>query len=187
MPFQVETLSETDEDKESKCDEKFLRLKQLALPTPIEVSSNETRVVEAPSRPPMLVIPAPTVVRSSTDGPASPMLLPSPQFSDFNRTRRTKSAYNPITTAGMWDSGVVDGPGLKRRPTSMFVMNERKKREEKKRGRSEGRTKKQERDVVDRSTSKEDLKKGNKDKDPTGMRQKMKNCLKIMFVREERT
>lgn len=36
----------------------------------------------------------------------------------------------------MWDSGVTDGPGLKKRPTSMFVMNEKKRKQEKKGGRS---------------------------------------------------
>ena len=68
----------------------------------------------------------------------------------------------------------------------MFVMNERKRKEEKKRGRSEGRTKEQERDAIDRSTSKEDLKKGGKDKDCTGMRAKLKNSLKGMFCRKEK-
>jgi hypothetical protein len=186
IPFQVETLSETDEDKENKRSEEILRLKQLALPTPIEVSPAETPAVEAPPRPPVLVIPTPTVIRPSTDGPSSPMLLPSPRFPELDRTRKTQSAFNPITTAGMWDSGVQEGPGLKRRPTSMFVMNERKRKEEKKRGRSEGRTKKQERETVDRSTSKEDLKKGNKEKDGTGMRWKLKHSLKGMFGRKEK-
>ncbi|KAJ4984639.1 hypothetical protein SVAN01_09895 [Stagonosporopsis vannaccii] len=186
IPFQVETLSETDEDTENKRSEEFLRLKQLALPTPIEVSPDETRVRGAPPRPQVLVIPTPTVTRPSNDGSASPMLLPSPQFADSDRTRKTQSAFNPITTAGMWDSGVTEGPGLKRRPTSMFVMNERKRKEEKKRGRSEGRTKRQERDSVDRSTSKEDLKKYSKDKDCTGIRQKLKTSLKGMFARKEK-
>jgi hypothetical protein len=36
----------------------------------------------------------------------------------------------------MWDSGVVEGPGLKKRPTSMFVMNEKKRKQEKKGERS---------------------------------------------------
>ena len=36
----------------------------------------------------------------------------------------------------MWDSGVTEGPGLKKRPTSMFVMNEKKRKQEKKGGRS---------------------------------------------------
>lgn len=183
IPSQVETLSETEEDKEDKRSEEILRLKQLALPI---VSPVETPPAEVPPRPPVLVIPTPTVIRPSTDGPSSPMLLPSPQLPESDRTRKTQSAFNPITTAGMWDSGVTDGPGLKRRPTSMFVMNERKRKEEKKRGRSEGRTKKQERDASDRSTSKEDLKKGNKDKDCTGMRAKLKNSLKGMFGRREK-
>lgn len=65
-------------------------------------------------------------------------------------------------------------------------MNERKKKEDKKRGRSEDRTKKQEREAADRSTSKEGMKKGYKEKDCTGMRQKLKNSLKGMFGRKEK-
>ncbi|KAF3034609.1 hypothetical protein E8E12_005294 [Didymella heteroderae] len=183
IPSQVETLSETEEDKENKRSEEILRFKQLALPT---VSPVEIPTVEAPHRPPVLVIPTPTVIRPSTDGPSSPMLLPSPRLPESDRTRKTQSAFNPITTAGMWDSGVTDGPGLKRRPTSMFVMNERKRKEEKKRGRCEGRTKKQERNAIDRSTSKEDLKKGKMDKDCTGMRAKLKSGLRGMFGRKEK-
>ncbi|OSS53494.1 hypothetical protein B5807_01096 [Epicoccum nigrum] len=182
---QVETLSETEEDKEAKRSEEILRLKQLAQPTPIEVSPTPTPTVEA-LLPPVHVIPTTNVIRPSTDGPSSPMLLPSPQLPESDRTRKTQSAFNPITTAGMWDSGVTDGPGIKKRPTSMFVMNERKKKEEKKRGRSEGRTKKQERETLERSSSKEDFKKGIKEKDSTGMRQRLKNSLKGMFGRKEK-
>ena len=183
---QVETLSETEEDREAKRSEEILRLKQLAQPTPVEVSPTPTPTVEAPPPPPALVIPTTNVIRPSTDGPSSPMLLPSPQLPENDRTRKTQSAFNPITTAGMWDSGVTDGPGIKKRPTSMFVMNERKKKEEKKRGRSEGRTKKQERETLERSTSKEDFKKGIKEKDSMGKRQRLKNSLKGMFGRKEK-
>ncbi|KAF2628690.1 hypothetical protein BU25DRAFT_30395 [Macroventuria anomochaeta] len=186
IPSQVETLSETEEDKENKRSEEISRLKQLAFPTPIEASPAEIPAVEAPPRLPVLIIPTTTVIRPSTDGPASPILLPSPQLPESDRTRKTQSAFNPIITAGMWDSGVTDGPGLKRRPTSMFVMNERKRKEEKKRGRSEGRSKKQERETLDFSTSKEDLKKGNKE-DCTGMGRKFKNSLKSMFGRKGKT
>ncbi|KAG9203675.1 hypothetical protein G6514_002284 [Epicoccum nigrum] len=182
---QVETLSETEEDKEAKRSEEILRLKQLAQPTPVEVSPTPTPTVEA-LLPPVLVIPTTNVIRPSTDGPSSPMLLPSPQLPESDRTRKTQSAFNPITTAGMWDSGVTDGPGIKKRPTSMFVMNERKKKEEKKRGRSEGRTKKQERETLERSSSKEDFTKGTKEKDSTSMRQRLKNSLKGMFGRKEK-
>ncbi|KAH6633361.1 hypothetical protein C7974DRAFT_170086 [Boeremia exigua] len=184
IPSQVETLSETEEDKEDKRSGEFL--KQLEHATPVEVTPNKSSTTEAPARPPALVIPTTNVIRPSTDGMTSPMLLPSPQLPDSDRTRKTQSAYNPITTAGMWDSGVTDGPGLKRRPTSMFVMNERKKKEEKKRGRSEGRGKKQESEKPDRSTSKEDLKKGSKDKDCTSIKRKLKNSLKGMFGRKEK-
>ncbi|XPS92277.1 hypothetical protein M3J09_001676 [Ascochyta lentis] len=186
IPFPVDTLSETEEDKENKRSEEILRLKQLALPAPVELPVEQTPALEAPTRPTVLVIPTPTVIRPSTDSPASPMLLPSPQLPESDRTRKTQSAFNPITTAGLWDSGVAEGPGVKRRPTSMFIMNERKRKEEKKRGRSEGRTKKYERDVIDRSTSKEDLKKGDKEKCCTGVRRKLKNSLKGMFGRKEK-
>jgi hypothetical protein len=53
-------------------------------------------------------------------------------MSETERSRKTQSAYAPITTTGMWDSGVTEGPGLKKRPTSMFVMNEKKRKQEKK-------------------------------------------------------
>lgn len=183
VPSQVETLSETEEDKENRRSAETLRTKQLAQ---IEMAPAETLATAAPPRPPVLVIPVPNVIRPSTDGPSSPLLLPSPQFPDSDRSRKTQSAFNPITTAGMWDSGVTDGPGLQRRPTSMFVMNERKRKEEKKRGRSEGRTAKQEREAMDRSTSIEDLKKINKETDCTGMRRRLKNSLKGMFGRREK-
>ena len=188
---QVETLSETEEDKENKRSEEILRLKQLALPAQLELSPVEQVPAETPtlktlSHLPVLVIPTLTVIRPSTDGPASPMLLPSPNLPDSDRTRKTQSAFNPITTAGMWDSGITEGPGIKRRPTSMFIMNERKRKEEKKRGRGEGRTKKQERETVDHSANKGGLKKSDKSKDCTWMRRKLKSSLKGMFGRKEK-
>ncbi|KAJ4316771.1 hypothetical protein N0V94_005262, partial [Neodidymelliopsis sp. IMI 364377] len=187
IPFPNQSLQETEEDKENKRSEELLRLKELPLSTSTEVPTPEpTPERDAPSRPPVLVIPTPTVIRPSTDGPASPMLLPSPQLPDSDRTRKTQSAFNPITTAGMWDSGVTEGPGIKRRPTSMFIMNERKRKEEKKRGRSKGRTKKQERDTVDRSTSKEDGKTGKEDKESMGMRRKWKERMKGIFGRRDK-
>lgn len=42
----------------------------------------------------------------------------------------------------MWDSGVTQGPGLKTRPTSMFVMNEKKRKQQKKDGRSKSKDRK---------------------------------------------
>lgn len=192
IPSQVETLSETEEDKEDIRSEEISRLKRLALPTPIVIPLDEQMPAETPAfrgtpRHPVLVIPTPTVIRPSTDGPSSPMLLPSPHLPESDRTRKTQSAFNPITTAGMWDSGVSEGTGIKRRPTSMFIMNERKKKEEKKRGRSEGRTKKQERELMDRSTSKEDLKKSGRKEARAGLRRKLKDSLKGMFGRKEKS
>ena len=42
----------------------------------------------------------------------------------------------------MWDSGVTEGHGLKKRPTSMFVMNEKKRKQEKKGERSKSKDRK---------------------------------------------
>jgi hypothetical protein len=37
-----------------------------------------------------------------------------------------------VTTAGLWDSGVVEGNGLKSRPTSMVVMHDKNEKSKKK-------------------------------------------------------
>ncbi|KAF2009224.1 hypothetical protein BU24DRAFT_328778, partial [Aaosphaeria arxii CBS 175.79] len=53
-----------------------------------------------------------------------------------SRALKAQSAYEPVTTAGLWDSGVTEGKGLKSRPTSMFVMNEKKEKAKKREARS---------------------------------------------------
>lgn len=47
-----------------------------------------------------------------------------------------QSAYNPVATAGPWDSGVAEHPGLKSRPTSMSVIMDKQKKQDRRRERS---------------------------------------------------
>jgi hypothetical protein len=130
LPFEDQTLVESVEERQLKRSMELLRIKELALPSPIERPSAET------SRPPPAVLHSPIITPPSFDGPnssapllASPLL--SPSVPDPERSRKTQSAYAPITTTGLWDSGVTAGPGLAKRPTSMFVMNEKQRKQEK--------------------------------------------------------
>ncbi|KAH4131094.1 hypothetical protein HBI24_020170 [Parastagonospora nodorum] len=54
------------------------------------------------------------------------------------RSRKTQSAFEPLKTAGLWDSGVAEErPGrLKPRPTSLSVILDKQKRQDRKRERS---------------------------------------------------
>jgi hypothetical protein len=131
LAFEDQTLVESAEERQLKRSVELLRIKELALPSPVERPSADT------ARPPPAALPSPIGIPPSLEVPASPaLLLASPLFSpplpDSERSRKTQSAYAPITTTGLWDSGVTDGPGLQKRPTSMFVMNEKKRKQEKK-------------------------------------------------------
>jgi hypothetical protein len=140
LAFEDQTPLESEEEKQSKRSTELLRIKELALPSPLERPSMENSSPETTSKTFPGPIPSPIVIRPSSDEPSqkAPLSAPllSPPLPDPERARKTQSAYNPITTAGLWDSGVTEGPSLKARPTSMFVMNERNKKEEKKRERS---------------------------------------------------
>ncbi len=131
LPFEDQTLVETAEERSMKRSVELLRIKELSLPSPIERPSAES------TRPPAPAIPSPVSKHPSSEystplaQPLASPLLPS-AMSETERSRKTQSAYAPITTTGMWDSGVTEGPGLKKRPTSMFVMNEKKRKQEKK-------------------------------------------------------
>lgn len=67
----------------------------------------------------------PTMERPSVESPTE-------------RSRKTQSAFEPVKTAGLWDSGVTEErPGLlKSRPTSLSVMLDKQKRQDRKRERS---------------------------------------------------
>jgi hypothetical protein len=143
LGLEDQTLVESPEEKQFKRSVELRRIKELAISSALERPSVETTRLSAEDtpRPPLALLPSPIVIPPSDDGPtsplpqqASPLLSPTPQ--DPERTRKTQSAYNPITTTGMWDSGVTEGPGIKRRPTSMFVSNEKKRKQERKRERS---------------------------------------------------
>ncbi|KAJ4371492.1 hypothetical protein N0V83_004710 [Neocucurbitaria cava] len=148
LAFADEAPQESEEEKQNKRSIELLRIKELALPSPLNQSSIETSPVAESNSKPAATIPSPIRFSPSSDDAKvpTPLLSPpllSPPLPDPERTRKTQSAYNPVTTAGMWDSGVTEsGPGLKKRPTSMFVMSERKKKQEKKK--SGGRSKSKE-------------------------------------------
>lgn len=189
LAFEDQALPETEEERQSKRSGELLRIKELTFPSAIGLPSIDTPVTEDRSRPFQTTIPSPLVIPPS-DGvrpPAlqsAPLLSPpllSPPLPDPERARKTQSAYNPVTTAGLWDSGITEGPGLKARPTSMFVMNERKKKEEKKRERSK--SKESRKDGRRRSVDSKDYCSGLKRKGDW-YRYKLKLTLKGMFKRE---
>ncbi|OAK96255.1 hypothetical protein IQ06DRAFT_256968, partial [Phaeosphaeriaceae sp. SRC1lsM3a] len=87
----------------------------------------------------------------------------------------TQSAYNPITTAGLWDSGVSEHSGLKSRPTSMSVIMDKQKKQDRKR---------------ERSKTKDEKRAKNEDKDVSSLKKpsewrKFKTNLKHLFRREK--
>ncbi|KAG9189043.1 hypothetical protein G6011_05911 [Alternaria panax] len=130
LTFEDQALVETAEERTVKRSMELLHIKELQLPSTIERPSAES------TRPLPPAIPSPIVIPPSSKSPTSPApLLASPLLSpsmpETERSRKTQSAYAPVTTTGMWDSGVTEGPGLKKRPTSMFVMNEKKRKQEK--------------------------------------------------------
>jgi hypothetical protein len=112
-----QVLPETEEERQIKRSVEILRVKELVLPnSPI----NHSR----PNLAPIIIEP-----------PSPDLRSPSPTSID-PRTLKTQSAYNPVTTAGLWDSGVVDRPGLKTRPTSLVILNEKKEKAKRKQEKS---------------------------------------------------
>lgn len=137
LAFEDQALLESEEERQAKRSVELMRIKELALPVS-ERSSSEIPSTEPTPRPAVVVIPSPIVVPTTTTSPApfiSPPLL-SPPVADPERSRKTQSAYNPVTTAGLWDSGVSEHPGLKSRPTSMSVIMDKQKKQDRKRERS---------------------------------------------------
>jgi hypothetical protein len=126
LAFEGEALPETEEERQVKRSIELLRIKELALPPTMERLSSETTVT---------VVPPPIVVPTSSETLPAP-LLSSPVLSSPNpeaeRSRKTQSAYEPVKTAGLWDSGVTERPGLKSRPTSMSVILDKKKKQDRK-------------------------------------------------------
>jgi hypothetical protein len=97
LTFEDQTLAETAEERTMKRSVELLRIKELQLPSPIERPSAES------TRPLPPAIPSPIVIPASPEGPTSPTpLLASPLLSpampQTERSRKTQSAYAPITT-----------------------------------------------------------------------------------------
>jgi hypothetical protein len=118
LAFEDQSLPETEEERQTKRSNEILRIKEMSLPSP------------PPSSDPPVPAPTPLVVEPPAE--TSPSSPPSP----VARERKTQSAYNPVTTAGLWDSGVTDKPGLKSRPTSLVVVNSKKDKAKRKQERS---------------------------------------------------
>ncbi|KAF2866921.1 hypothetical protein BDV95DRAFT_583199 [Massariosphaeria phaeospora] len=135
LGLESETLSETDEERQTNRSIELLRIKELAVPDPVAPPPAQIQIqiqTQTPTAPPPIqIIEPPSEHRS-----------PSPASPDA-RALKTMSAYNPITTTGLWDSGVQDGgPGMsKRRPTSMVVVNEKLEKAKRKQEKSKGREK----------------------------------------------
>ncbi|KAL6712138.1 hypothetical protein ACN47E_000015 [Coniothyrium glycines] len=137
--FGDEILIESEEERQMKRSEELARIRELALPDPLERLPMRKGRAEDPVgqvraiTPPPIAIQPDSEAHSHASPPCSaPLSSPLPVPADSKRAMSTQSAYNPVSTAGMWDSGVYEGTGLKRRPTSMLVQSERKRKEEKK-------------------------------------------------------
>lgn len=137
LAFEDQTLVESPEERQAKLSAEILRIKELALPSPLERPSAES------SRSPSPVLPSPNVVPPSPveialPAPAASETLLAPAVPESERSQKTQSAYAPVTTTGMWDSGVTEGKGLKKRPTSMDVLKEKQRKQGRKSERVKG-------------------------------------------------
>jgi hypothetical protein len=175
LAFADQTPLESEEERQAKRSVELMRIKELTLSVS-ERSSSELPSIEPTTRPAVVVIPAPIVVPAATACPAplmSPPLL-SPPVADPERSRKTQSAYNPVATAGLWDSGMSEHPGLKSRPTSMSVIMDKQKKQDRRR---------------ERSKTEEEKKAKNEDmaslKKKTSEWRKFKTSLKHLFRREK--
>ncbi len=118
-----QVLQESEEERRNRRSSEVLRLKQSLIHTQVTEDVSGSGLATIPSR-----TATPPTPKSAMTVSSQPMSLPQP---NPERERKVQSAFNPVTTTGLWDSGVTDGSGLRKQPTSMFVMNERKKKQEK--------------------------------------------------------
>jgi hypothetical protein len=140
LAFEGEALPETEEERQVKRSVELLRIKELAIPSIVERFSSEISATSSPTLITAIAIPPPVVIAPSEASPTPTPLLSPPLLSlptpDPERSRKTQSAYNPITTTGLWDSGVTEPSRLKSRPTSMSVIMEKQKKQDRKREKS---------------------------------------------------
>ncbi|RMZ73849.1 hypothetical protein GMOD_00004647 [Pyrenophora seminiperda CCB06] len=135
VTFEDQALVEAVDERRMEPSVNLLRVKELPLAAPIErpsAESTRSALAVAPSH--AAITPSPEEPLASPPTPTLPLQsspLPSPSALDSERTRNTKSTFSPVITTGLWDSGVTEGHGLKKRATSMFVLNEKKRKQEK--------------------------------------------------------
>ena len=161
LGFEDQPVLETEEERQCKRSAEILRVKELALQPP------PTLRLDGNPLSPILSIEPPT-------SPATPE--PSPVLSDA-RAKKVRSAYDPIPTAGLWDSGVVEGRGtLRTRPTSFGVVNDKKAKAKRKEERSKS-----------RDQHKEKKEKEKKEKDGRRKNEGLRNLFRGVFHKEKHT
>ncbi|KAF2707017.1 hypothetical protein K504DRAFT_535583 [Pleomassaria siparia CBS 279.74] len=114
LALEDQALPETEEERQIKRSVELLRIKELVLPS----SPSEPK---APNAQPIEIL----------ETHAEDLRSSSP-LSVYTRAAKTQSAFEPVTTAGLWDSGVTDRPGLKTRPTSLVILNGKKEKAKRK-------------------------------------------------------
>jgi len=118
LGLESQPLTETEEERQSKRSSELLRIRELSWPA-------------SPSTRNQTLAPIPSADTAASERSLSPA-------SSTQRPKKPRSSYSPVTTAGLWDSG-VEGRGLKARPTSMVVVQEKKKKAWRKEARSRSR------------------------------------------------
>lgn len=137
LALEDQPVPETEEERQTKRSSEILRIKELALPSPSSALSPKSTLTPIPSAEP------PASTRS-----------PSPASSN-SRDKRRRSAYNPVTTAGMWDSGVSAKRRLRMRPTSLVVLNEKMEKAKRKEARSKSKDKSKPKEKREKKEKKE--------------------------------
>ncbi|KAH7135845.1 hypothetical protein B0J11DRAFT_172204 [Dendryphion nanum] len=169
VAFEDQALPETEEERQSKRSGELLRIRELTLPDTPPATTTPTPTTPNP------VLTTINIAQPPTDSRAS-----SPDL----RSRKTQSAYEPVTTAGLWDSGVIDGPGQKKRPTSMFVVNRKKEKAEKKKDWSKSKERKKDKELEkERKKQAKQLQK-EQQKEDTQKPARLKHRILAIFRRE---
>ncbi|KAF2205543.1 hypothetical protein GQ43DRAFT_348448, partial [Delitschia confertaspora ATCC 74209] len=136
LALENQGIAETEEERQSKRSLELLRLKEMALLPSPPLSQTNHVLEESTTRLALQILEPQKREIPRTPSPAT----------QERRQTKSQSAYNPITTAGLWDSGVANGNGLKSRPTSLVVLNEKnakalkRKKDKKEKEKDKGKT-----------------------------------------------
>ncbi|CAI6320863.1 unnamed protein product [Periconia digitata] len=141
LALEEQILIETEEERQARRSTEILRIKELSLPPTTTPTLMYPTHQLSPI--PSAVDPGPTLHDISNN--SNLLAASSPLSPSVNpRDRKARSAYDPVVTAGLWDSGIVEGGGrLKTRPTSMVIVNEKKQKAAKKESKNKDKGKKE--------------------------------------------